>query len=241
MALVLPVISGWCATRSRTRARLLHFALRPLDTARAVALQSGLVAAHAAAVGLASSSSARRRRRGASAAPTGGRAWRRWCAGLPLIAWQLARRTGLFGQLPLLIAIAATVAPGDCGDALEARYRHGSQAFRLTLLSMVMVVPAFAFYPATVQVATRRSPAVETVFCAAGAQPLQTLQQQLERSLEQITSSRGWRHSSPNRDRPRVPRLAATELSSALTVTSSVELFVSTEGWSAVRFNCQRI
>ena len=34
---------------------------------------------------------------------------------------------------------------------LKARYRHGSQAFRLTMTTLGLVVPAFALYPSMFQ------------------------------------------------------------------------------------------
>ena len=55
---------------------------------------------------------------------------------------------------------------------LRARYRHGSQAFRLILLALGLVVPAVAFYPTMFQLAWQaKSRLVESALRAGGAQP----------------------------------------------------------------------
>ena len=54
-------------------------------------------------------------------------------------------------QISILIVVLALSM-----TRLEVRYRRGSQAFRLMLLALALIVPAFAFYPVIFQAAPAR-------------------------------------------------------------------------------------
>jgi signal transduction histidine kinase len=220
-------------TIANTSLDLLHFALRPLDPAR-LALQIGLVVAHATAVGLAAIAL-----RAAQAPWRVARGhWKAWlataaCWSLPLVAWHVLRATPLERELPLLAAMAAVLVLGLGATRLKARYRHGSQGFRLTLLTLALIVPAFALYPATVQLAVdAKEQLVATLFAPEALHQDRTLQAQLEASLRQIDRFPGLGEAL------RAPRSAgeittdqafriwqSTPLSAPAPVTSSVELY----------------
>jgi signal transduction histidine kinase len=174
-------------TIANTALDLLHFSLRPLDMAR-LALQVGLVIAHATALGIAvlvlrAAQTPWRVRRTDWRLRLGTIA----CWVLPLVAWQLYGGTDLAGQLPLLTAPAVAVGLALAAPRLKARYRHGSQAFRLTLLTLGLVVPAFAFYPATVQLATdAKAQLVETRYAQEALDQRRQVIRQLEQSLREI-------------------------------------------------------
>ena len=66
----------------------------------------------------------------------------------------------------------STIAIVIFATRLKARYRHGSQAFRLMLMTLGLLVPAFAFYPSMFQLGWQaKSQLVETRYAPAGAQP----------------------------------------------------------------------
>ena len=93
------------------------------------------------------------------------------CWMLPLIVWQTMENASTARRLPLLMAAAAAVVLAAMLRRLTARYRHGSQAFRLTLLTLPLIAPAFAFYPTVVQLAGQaKTELVETTIRTGGAQ-----------------------------------------------------------------------
>ncbi len=220
-------------TVANTTLDLLLFALRPLDTAR-LALQMGLVIAHATALGLALL--VLRAAHVPWRVPRTG--WRLRvatiaCWALPLAGWQLYRGRTLEGQLPLLAAVAAAVVLAVAATRLKARYRHGSQAFRLTLLTLGLIAPAFAFYPVTVQLATdAKEELVETQYASQALHQREDVQRQLDESLEQIDRFPGLAGLVAGAPSPTPEALTdrafrvweATELATA-PVTSSVELY----------------
>jgi signal transduction histidine kinase len=165
---------------------LLRLSLQEWDTAL-VALQIGLVVAHATALGLgvailrgalARWSIARRDWR-LRAATIG--AWM-----LPLIVWRLPDRSPA-DHLPLLVAGAAAVLLALYAPRLIARYRHGSQAFRLTLLTLGLVVPAAAFYPTIFQLAHQaKSELVQTGYASQALTQGENVVAALDASLAQI-------------------------------------------------------
>jgi signal transduction histidine kinase len=213
---------------------LLHFSLQRWNTAR-LALQIGLIIAHATAIGLAVA---------IARAVTAGwcvrrRDWRMRllavvCWILPLIVWRLWRDRTFENQLPLLVAAAAVVLLATYATRLIARYRHGSQAFRLTLLTLALVMPAFAFYPTIFQLAWQaKSQLVETRYASQALNQRQQVQDALEESLDQIDRLPNLRDlvSAPARAggdtmTERAIRLwQGTALASYPPVTSSLELF----------------
>jgi signal transduction histidine kinase len=166
---------------------LLHFSLHPWDNAR-LALEVGLVLAHtsiaALSIALLRLTTLWWRLPRRSLASRGAMviSWM-----LPLILWQLwwhpldARPLALIGAAAIIVAAALSL------TRLEARYRHGSQAFRLTLLTLSLIAPTFAFYPAVFQAAWQaKAQLVETRYAPQARDQRETVQQQLHTSLDQI-------------------------------------------------------
>ena len=82
---------------------------------------------------------------------------------------------------------SATIALVIFATRLKARYRHGSQAFRLTLMTLGLLVPAFAFYPIVFQLGWQaKSQLVETRYAPQAINQRQTVQRLLQESLAQI-------------------------------------------------------
>jgi signal transduction histidine kinase len=174
-------------TIAQTTLDLVHFSLQPWDASR-TALQVGIIIAHAtaAAVGVLCLRAARvpwRPNRGD---------WRvgvltALCLVAPLVLWQTVTGDSTEQQLPLLVAAGMVIACATMATRLEARYRHGSQAFRLTLLALGFVVPALGFYPALFHEAGRaKVQLVETRYASEVLNQRQTLQSQWYQSLEEI-------------------------------------------------------
>ena len=174
-------------TIANTTLDLLEFSLHEWNPAT-LALQVGLIVAHVAAVGLCVAI--------LRAAQVGWRVPRRDWRGrlmavaawvLPLVAWSLVEDPDIADHLPLVAAIALVVLLATSATRLGARFRHGLQAFRLTLLTMGLIVPAFAFYPAIFQLAwNAKSQLVETTYAPDALNQRQNVQTQLQQSLEQI-------------------------------------------------------
>ena len=168
----------------------LHFSLAPFSAAR-LALQLGLIAAHAAAVAAlvtlfrASTSPWLVARRSAAQAALVA-AWV-----LPTALWSAARAGEVPAGTPLPgVALALTLAVllTLSAPAVWARYRNGSQGFRLVALALAPVVPALAFYPTVFAVAWRaKSDLVETRYAP----------QALNQRRHRVCAARG----EPPRDR----------------------------------------
>ena len=174
-------------TIGNTTLDLLHLSIHPWNTAR-LALQVGLVVWHASVLALA-----------VLVLRAAGIPWcmpRRtwnvraltvalWAA--PLLLWELGR-PGIGPQrLPSLIAAAVVILAALFAARLKARYRHGSQAFRLTTLTLGLIVPALAFYPAMYQMAWRaKAQMVETRFAPQAINQRQAIHSLLSDSLSQI-------------------------------------------------------
>ena len=185
------VVSGHQAllrnTIANTTLDLLHFSLSEWNAAR-LALQLGLVLAHATAVGLAvailRATLARWR------VPRGD--WRLraaivacWVA--PLVIWRFAAERQMEEQLPLLASAVVMTLLALSGTRLMARFRHGSQAFRLMLLTLALIAPAFAFYPTMFQLAWRaKSQEVEGLYAPQALNQRTQVQKLLGESLDQI-------------------------------------------------------
>jgi signal transduction histidine kinase len=68
-----------------------------------------------------------------------------------------------------------------------ARFRRGSQAFRLTLLTLGLIIPAFAFYPALFRVAWQaKTQLVETTYAPLAMNQRENVHNALQQSLRQI-------------------------------------------------------
>jgi len=173
---------------------LLHFSLAPFSASR-LALQLGLIATHAATVTAvvtlfrASTNPWLMARRSAAQAAIVA-AWV-----LPTVIWAAARSgTGLTGMpLPgVTTALALAVLLTLSAPALWARYRNGSQGFRLVALALAPVVPALAFYPTVFAVAWQaKSDLVETRYAPQALNQRATVYALLEESLREIDALPG--------------------------------------------------
>ena len=174
-------------TVANTTLDLLHFSLYPWSTSR-LALQVGLIVWHATALGCGVlllraalvGWTLPRPATGLRAATLG-----LWA--LPLVLWQLASRPAAAQQIPPLVAVTVMIVLVSFATRLTARYRHGSQAFRLTLMTLGLVVPAAAFYPSIFQIGWQaKSQLVETRYAPEAINQRQTIQRLLQDSLDQI-------------------------------------------------------
>jgi signal transduction histidine kinase len=174
-------------TVGNTTLDLLHLSVHPWNPAR-LALQMGLIVWHAAALALAvvvlrAASALWRvpRRTLAMQALT----IALWAA--PLALWELGRPGIGPHRLPSLVAVGAVIATTLLATRIKARFRHGSQAFRLSILTLGLVLPALVFYPAVYQMAWRaKAQLVETRFAPQAINQRQTIQSLLSESLAQI-------------------------------------------------------
>ena len=174
-------------TIANTTLDLLHFSLHPWDTPR-FALQAGLVVWHASALALA----VLLLRLGHIGWRAPGHDWRirgamvvSWA--LPLVAWRLGDGWAPRDDLPLLVACAVAAAVAVCVGRLQRRYRHGSQAFRLTMMTLGLIVPALACYPAFFERAWQaKVQLVETRYAAQAVNQRATIQTLLRNGLTQI-------------------------------------------------------
>jgi len=165
---------------------LLRLSLPPWNGAT-IALQMGLVAAHAAAFGiivlllLAVSTRWRLRRRWYGHVFTIG------CWVLPLVVWNSLIRLDAGEQLPQIAALATAIVIARFARPIRARYRHGSQAFRMIMLALGLVVPAVAFYPTMFHLAWQaKSRLIEARYAPVALSQRTTVQAQLQESLAQI-------------------------------------------------------
>jgi signal transduction histidine kinase len=231
-------------TVANTTLDLLHFSLHPLDSGARAALQMGLIVWHATV--LACGVLLLRAALVWWSVPRPD--WRLQVATvgfwvLPLAAWQLGTRTTIARQLPLLIALAAVVALATTATRLKARYRHGSQSFRLTLMTFGLVMPAIVFYPAMFQLAWQaKTELVETRYAPQAVNQRQTIQRLLQESLNQIDAFPGLDElvavpPAPAVEAPTDRAFQVWRVTSLATypVTSSVELY-GPEGGLVSRF-----
>jgi signal transduction histidine kinase len=107
--------------------------------------------------------------------------------GAPFVAWQIATRASETSEIPLLVALTAVMFTAIIATRLKARYRHGSQAYRLTMATLALVVPAVAFYPSIFALAWQaKQQLVATRYASQALNQRQTIQQLLQESLEEI-------------------------------------------------------
>jgi signal transduction histidine kinase len=108
-----------------------------------------------------------------------------WAA--PFVAWQVATRASEPSQAPMLVALTVVVIAAIIATRLKARYRHGSQAYRLTMATLALVVPAIAFYPSIFALGWQaKQQLVATRYAPQALNQRQTIQQLLQESLAQI-------------------------------------------------------
>jgi len=220
-------------TVTNTSLDLLHLSIHPFNITRLV-MQMGLVLAHAAALGAAVLI--------LRAALVGWRVPRRtWGVRLltvaawtmPLLVWQLTRGSAIASQLPLLVALAATVVVAGGATRLGARYRRGSQAFRLTLLTLPLIIPSFSFYPTIVQFARQaKADLVVSLYAPEVRNQRQEVRQQVQRSHEEIDAFSGLADLVSTKPAPgeealtdRAFRVWQTTSLARYPITSSVELY----------------
>ncbi len=174
-------------TIANTTLDLLHFSLHPWDTPR-IALQVGFIVWHATVLACAVLII----RLAAIPWIVPRRNWQLRAVAIvlwasPLVAWQLVAGTPAPAQLPLMLALTAAVVLAMYGGRLKGRYRHGSQAFRLTMMTLGLVVPALAFYPTLFQLAWQaKTQLVETRYAPQALNLRQTVQKLLQQSLEEV-------------------------------------------------------
>src|SRR5258705_2183678 len=88
---------------------------------------------------------------------------------------------------PLFFALALAVFGAIFATRLKGRHRQGSQAFRLTLLSIGLILPALAFYADVFELAHRaKTQLVETRYGPQALKQRQTIQSLMQQSLLQI-------------------------------------------------------
>ena len=174
-------------TVANTTLDLLHFSLHPWASSR-LALQIGLIVWHATALGC--GVLLLRAALVGWTVPRSATRIRAVTVGLwvlPLVLWQLVSGPTAAQQIPPLIAITVMIGLVSFATQLTARYRHGSQAFRLTLMTLGLVVPAAAFYPSVFQSGWQaKSQLVETRYAPQAINQRQTIQRLLQDSLDQI-------------------------------------------------------
>ena len=131
--------------------------------------------------------------------------------------------------LPVAISLASFT------SRVTARYRHGSQAFRLTMMTLALVVPAMAFYPSLYQLGWQaKARLVETRYAQQAINQRQTTQLLLQESLSRDRPVSGldgthdpavgasWHRGA----RPTAPSSCGESRDLAMyPVTSSVELY----------------
>jgi signal transduction histidine kinase len=220
-------------TVANTTLDLLHFSLHPWSASR-LALQVGLLVCHVSALGLGVlflrtvlvGWTVPRRSTGLRVATCG-----LWV--LPLVLWQFGSGAGGATWFPALAAVSVMAVLAGSGTRLTARYRHGSQAFRLTLMALGLVVPAAAFYPLVFQIGWQaKSQLVETRYASQAVNQRQTIQLLLQDTLNQIDQFPGLQElaslpAAPGGGEPSTDRAFQVWRLTALAdypVTSSVEL-----------------
>jgi signal transduction histidine kinase len=93
---------------------------------------------------------------------------------------------------PLFFALALALFTAMFATRLKGRYRQGSHAFRLTLLSIGLILPALAFYADVFELAHRaKMQLVETRYGPQALNQRQTIQDLTQQSLQQIDAFPG--------------------------------------------------
>jgi signal transduction histidine kinase len=178
-------------TVANTTLDLLHFSLHPWNPAL-LALQIGIAVWDATVLGFAVlilraayvpwqiPRSSWRVRLAAAA-----------CWGLPL-AVVVSRELASAAYRPLYFALIVALVLSLFATRIKGRYRQGSQAFRLTLLTIGLVLPALAFYPTLFQLARQaKMDLVETRYGPQALNQRQTIQMLMQQSLQQIDAFPG--------------------------------------------------
>ena len=178
-------------TVANTTLDLLHFSIHPWNTdadAARLAIQVGLIIWHATV--LACGVAILRAALVWWCVPRGNWRFRIALVGLwaaPLLLWRATAGDAVSRPFPLLVALTAAIVLAIYASRLKARYRHGSQAFRLTMATVGLVVPALAFYPSIFELGWQAKKAlVESRYAPQALNQRQTIQRLLRESLEEI-------------------------------------------------------
>jgi hypothetical protein len=166
---------------------LLHFSLHPWSPSR-LAVHVGLIVWHATAL----AGCVLILRLASAAWAVARKDWRfrlgriaLWT--LPLLLWEIESRAPLEGRLPLLVALAVAVGLAMFAVELTARFRHGSQAYRLMMATLAFMVPAMAFYPTLYHLGWEaKAQLVETRYAPQAIDQRRTIQRLLQESLNEI-------------------------------------------------------
>ena len=152
---------------------------------------------------------------------------------VPSLAWEMVAGQSVERALPLFAAIAGALLLALAVGRLAARHRHGSQAFRLTLLTLPLVAPAFAFYPTLVQLARdAKEDFVAATYAPQVRNLRQNVQMQVQQSLGQIdafpelvdlVTTRGAADAEVSTDQ--AFQVWQTTALASYPITSSVELY----------------
>jgi signal transduction histidine kinase len=223
-------------TTAHTTLDLLHFSLHPWDQAR-VALLVGLIVAHATVF----TCCVLVLRTAALPWRVARHNWRirllTWsCWVAPLLLWQSRLHVSAARQLPLLVAVIAVIVLTGQATRLRTRFRRGSQAFRLMLLTLGLVIPALTFYPTMMELSgDAKSQLIETRYAPEAINQQQTVLMQVTDSLGEIDAFPGLADliaARPSADTPESPADRAFQVwqTTALAmypVTSSVELYAA--------------
>jgi signal transduction histidine kinase len=153
----------------------------------------------------------------------------------PFVAWELATGASQASEVPLLVALTAVMITAVIATRLKARYRHGSQAYRLTMATLALIVPTVAFYPSVFALAwAAKEQLVATRYAPQALNQRQTIQQLLQESLQEIDQFPALGELIAADPVPAALSTAATDRAfqvwrvtglAAYPVTSSVELF----------------
>jgi len=175
-------------TVANTTLDLLHFSLHPWNTAL-TALQFAIVIWDATAIAILVLIF--------RAAYLPWRIARRhWRVRLAAVScWVLPTLIVLLPQpvnRPLVLGLILAAAVALFATQLKGRYRQGSQAFRLTLLSIGLVLPGLALYADVFALANRaKTELVETRFGPQALNQRRTIQSLMQQSLQQIDAFPG--------------------------------------------------
>jgi signal transduction histidine kinase len=113
------------------------------------------------------------------------------CWTLPSLVVMLQPASGAVYR-PLVFALALAVSIGLFATRVKGRHRQGSQAFRLTLLSIGVILPALAFYADVFALAHRaKTQLVETRYGPQALNQRETIQSLMQQSLQQIDTFPG--------------------------------------------------
>jgi signal transduction histidine kinase len=216
---------------AQTTFDFLQFSLHPLVPAR-IALAAGLVLLHAGAIWTAAAVTRLPSLWRTAWTPARRVAVAAWLVGVVIAAVIIRIADQNVHVTPLLIAVAIAGIGAIALANLQRRARHASQAARLWVLFLTLLVPALAMYPSLVSVTTEaKERLVETQFAPQAAGQREELQNDLNAALDDIDSRPSLpelivgsgEETTPTTDRASLV-WSGTELA-AKRLTSAIELY----------------